>query len=291
MKWKKDALERIEQVPVPPVMARYAKLDAEMRASAKGLEQVTVDIVLETEKGYTSTFGPEAVATITAMAEGKDAGLPDEFYEEDDNDLFSINLCPAKYGACTAEKRDMMRAILNPLRAKLKELNITQIIMDKSRPPLMSHHAFTVSIIGCPNCCMSPYFSDFGIICTYRPEVHNDDCVQCGACANYCTEKAIRFEGSETIIDYDKCVKCGGCINKCPVDAFSIDQKGYKVVVGGCGSRHPQIAQTVTECTDVAGVLQILEKALLLFKEASPDGREISFHEVIKKHGVAGLQI
>jgi ferredoxin len=290
MKWDKEALERIEQVPVPPVMARYAKLDAEMRARAKGLEQVTADIVLETEKGYINAFGPEAVATITAMAEGKDAGLPDEFYEEDECDLFSINLCPAKYGACTAEKRDMMRDILRPLRAKLRELNITQIIMANSRPPLMSHHAFTVSIIGCPNCCMSPYFSDFGIICTYRPKVHNDDCVQCGVCANYCTEKAIWFEGSETIIDYDKCVKCGGCINKCPVDALSIAQKCYKVVVGGCGSRHPQLAQTVTECTDVAGVLKVLEKTLMMFKDASTDGREISFHEVIKKRGVAGLK-
>jgi len=292
MKWEKEALERMEQVPVPPVMARYAKLDAEMRTRAKGLEQVTADIVFETEKGYTSAFGAEAVATITAMSEGKDAGLPDEFYEEDDDDdLFSIYLCPAKYGACTAEKRDMMRNILNPLRAKLKALNITQIIMDKSRPPLMSHHAFTVSIIGCPNCCLSPYFSDFGIICTYWPRIHNDECVQCGACANYCTEKAIRFEGGETIIDYNKCVKCGGCINKCPVDALSIDQKCYKVVVGGCGSRHPQLAQTVTECTDVAGVLKTLEKVLLLFKEVSTDGREISFHEVIKKHGVAELRI
>ncbi len=130
MKWEKEALERIEQVPVPPVMARYAKLDAEMRARAKGLDQVTAEIVLETEKGYISTFGAEAVATITAMAEGKDAGLPDEFYEEDAEDLFAIHLCPAKYGACTAEKRDMMRSILNSLRAKLKALNITQIIME-----------------------------------------------------------------------------------------------------------------------------------------------------------------
>jgi dissimilatory sulfite reductase (desulfoviridin) alpha/beta subunit len=63
------------------------------------------------------------------------------------------------------------------------------------------------------------------------------------------------------------------------------------VVVGGCGSRHPQIAQTVTECTDVAGVLKVLEKTLMMFKETPTDGREISFHEVIKKYGVAELKI
>jgi len=290
MKWNQKALDRLEAVPVPPVMARYAKLDAEMRAQRKGLEEVTADIVLETEKGYLQAFGTEAVETIKAMSEGKDAGLPDEFYQEDPDELFSINLCPAKYGACTAEKRDLMKNILNPLREKLTALNVTQIIMDKSKPPLMSHHAFTISIIGCPNCCLSPYFSDFGVICNYKPGIDNDICVRCGACVNYCTEGAISIDEDETVIDYQKCVRCGGCVKECPADALALVQKCYKVVVGGCGSRHPQIARTVTECTDVDGVLQILEKALNLYQQAPFTGRDISFHEVIEKYGIEALQ-
>ena len=63
------------------------------------------------------------------------------------------------------------------------------------------------------------------------------------------------------------------------------------VVVGGCGSRHPQIARTVAECTDVTGVLQILEKALRLYKEAPLLGRELSFHNLIKQYGVEGLRV
>jgi hypothetical protein len=82
MKWNKEALNRIEAVPVPPVMARYAKLDAELRAQRKGLQEVTAEVVLETERGYLQTFGAEAVQTIKDMAEGKDVGLPDEFYED-----------------------------------------------------------------------------------------------------------------------------------------------------------------------------------------------------------------
>jgi Pyruvate/2-oxoacid:ferredoxin oxidoreductase delta subunit len=291
MKWNQKALDRLEAVPVPPVMARYAKLDAEMRAQRKGLEEVTTDIVLETETGYLQAFGTEAVKTIKAMSEGKDAGLPDEFYQEDPDELYSINLCPAKYGACTAEKRGLMRDILIPLRKKLQELNITQIIMDKSSPPLMSHHSFTIAIIGCPNCCLSPYFSDFGIICSYKPGLDNDTCVRCGACVTYCTEGAISIDEDETVIDYQKCARCGGCVKVCPVDALAIDRKCYKVVVGGCGSRHPQIARTVTECTDVTGVLQILEKALTLYKQAPLHGRELSFHNLIKQYGVEGLRV
>ncbi|MCX5902993.1 MAG: 4Fe-4S binding protein [Proteobacteria bacterium] len=162
--------------------------------------------------------------------------------------------------------------------------------MDKSSPPLMSHHSFTITIIGCPNCCMTPYFSDFGIICNYRPAVNHEKCVQCGACGNYCTEEAISLESGDLVIDYEKCVRCGGCVKECPADALYIDRKCYKVVVGGCGSRHPQIARTVTECTDVTGVLQILNKVLHLCKQAPFKGRELSFHEVIEKYGIEALQ-
>ena len=89
----------------------------------------------------------------------------------------------------------------------------------------------------------------------------------------------------------EKCVRCGGCVKECPVDALALDRKCYKVVVGGCGSRHPQIARTVTECTDVTGVLQILEKALTLYKQAPLHGRELSFHNLIKQYGVEGLRV
>jgi len=225
------------------------------------------------------------------MSEGKDAGLPDEFYEEDPDELFSISLCPAKYGACTAEKRNLMRDILIPLREKLKELNITQLIMDKSSPPLMSHHAFTISIIGCPNCCLSPYFSDFGIICNYTPAVNNEQCTRCGACVSCCTEEALSLASGNLVIDYKKCVRCGGCVKVCPADALAIDRKCYRVVAGGCGSRHPQIAQTVTECADVHGVLQILEKALNLYQQAPFKGRDLSFHELLSRCGVKALRI
>lgn len=40
MKWNKEAFQSLEAVPVPPVMACYAKLDAEMRARRKGLQDI-----------------------------------------------------------------------------------------------------------------------------------------------------------------------------------------------------------------------------------------------------------
>jgi NAD(P)H-nitrite reductase large subunit len=44
---------------------------------------------------------------------------------------------------------------------------------------------------------------------------------------------------------------------------------GYKVVVGGSGARHPKIAETVTEFTDLRGVLTILENTVSLIRNKS----------------------
>ena len=55
-------------------MARYAKLDAEMRAQRKGLQEVTTAIVRETEQGYVQTFGAEAGADHTGHGRGERRG-------------------------------------------------------------------------------------------------------------------------------------------------------------------------------------------------------------------------
>ena len=107
---------------------------------------------------------------------------PEEFFEDDDAELFKIETCPAKFGACTADKRAMIKAVLSPIRAKLKSLKTTDIILRKALTPLMSHHVLRVAVIGCPNCCISPYFADIGLICAFRPGLRDDGCVQCELC-------------------------------------------------------------------------------------------------------------
>jgi formate hydrogenlyase subunit 6/NADH:ubiquinone oxidoreductase subunit I len=284
IKWDEEALKIVEQIPLPPIMAHLAKLDAERRVRQKGLDTVTCAIARATEKGYEKTFGKEATELVRAMSRGEYAGLPEEFFDEDEGQLYTIQLCPARFGACTREKREMMRNVLIPIRNKLKQLDTTRIMMGMACTPLMSHHVLRVSIIGCPNCCLSPYFSDFGVICVYKPGLHDSGCVQCQACVKYCTEGAITLDNGTPVIDYQKCVMCGGCEKICPEDLIFIEQTGYKVVVGGTGSRHPQIARTIAESTDVEGVVRILEKALELCKTASKGDREISFGHIIKKH-------
>lgn len=288
MNWDKEAEKIIDEIPLPPIMGRFARMDAERRAMQKGLDSVTVAIVKAVEKGYERVFGKEATEMVRAMNRGDDVDLPDEFFADYDEELFKVDICPAQYGACTAEKREMIRDVLIPVQAKLKSLETTDIVLRKALTPLMSHHVLRVAIIGCPNCCMSPYFADIGVVCLFRPGVRQG-CVQCELCVRCCAEGAITLEDGQPVIDSERCIDCGDCISVCPKDAIVTAQKGYKVVAGGTGSRHPQLAATVSDFTDINGVVGIVEKAVLMFRDYPQDTKEISFHAMIAQEGVENL--
>jgi len=290
MEWDDEAVKIVDDIPLPPVIARYAKMDAERRARKKGLSRVTAEAAIDTAQGYEQTLGRQAVELLKAMARGENVQLPDEFFVDEPDELYSIQLCPAQYGASTMEKREQMRRILPLLRAKLKELGITQILMDKAVTSLMSHHAFRIGVTGCSNACFSPYFLDFGVLGRYRPAVKSKGCTRCGACVAYCSDHAITLGDDGPVIDYAACVLCAGCTEVCEQEVIYTQEAGYKVVAGGCGARHPVIAQTVTEFTDAAGVIAILERAVLLLKETPMQGRFISLREVIAQHGIEKLR-
>jgi len=287
--WDKEAEKIIEEISLPPIMGRFARMDAERRALQRDLDTVTVPIAKAVEKGYERVFGKEATEMVRAMSSGEDVDLPEEFFEEDDAELFKIEICPVKFGACTAEKREMIKDVLSPLREKLKSLDTTNIILRKALVPLMSHHVFRVAIIGCPNCCMSPYFADIGVVCAFRPGLREEGCVQCELCVRCCAEGAISLENGQPVINSALCIDCGDCVSACPKDVIFNAAKGYKVVAGGTGSRHPQLARTVSEFIDVAGVLNIVEKAVFMFRDYQQDTKEVSFHAMIAKEGVGGL--
>ncbi len=290
MNWDDDALKLVDEVPVPPLMTYLVKLDAERRAMSKHMDTVTAAIVKSTSKGYERTFGKESTEMVKAMLNGEDVDLSEAFFEDDENELYKIDICPVKFGACTADKREMVKDILVPLRARLKEHDLTLVVIKAARTTLMSHHVFRFSIIGCPNCCMSPFFADFGIIALYKPAVKEAGCIKCKACLKPCVENAISLDDDKPVIDDEKCVMCGGCELACEKGVIFTEAKGYKVVVGGTGARHPKLAQTVTEFTDREGVLTILDKAITLFKEKTTGKDELSFHKVIEKYGVESLR-
>ena len=88
MNWDAEAEKIIEEIPLPPIMGRFARMDAERRAMQRGLDTVTPAIAKAVEKGYERVFGKEATDMVRAMNNGEDVDLPDEFFEDDDDGAF-----------------------------------------------------------------------------------------------------------------------------------------------------------------------------------------------------------
>jgi dissimilatory sulfite reductase (desulfoviridin) alpha/beta subunit len=88
---------------------------------------------------------------------------------------------------------------------------------------------------GCPNCCVSPYMKDFGIIMQHRVDITDAACTQCGACLKMCFDQAITLTEKGPVIDRSKCAMCELCARDCPTGKLVTGAKGFLVVAGGTG--------------------------------------------------------
>ena len=293
IEWTKEAEEAVENLPLPPMLASYARLECERLAKKKDLTSVTPEVVAEADKRYDLAIGRDVMRKLRAMSRGEGEGMemPEEFFEDESKELFTIEMCPSKYGAASDIKIDNMKRLIPAIREKLKSLQVTDLMMDLTTTAVMPHCEFRVNVAGCTNACVSPYFSDFGILGSYDVELIPEKCTGCEKCVNYCSLGAITMKDNLPTFNKAICIRCAGCEEFCPESAIGVKKMGYKVVVGGYGARHPKIAQTVTEHTDLDGVLNILEKTLNLIREKSEEPmRVFSLSKLISESGVSQLQ-
>ena len=291
--WTKEAEEAVENLPLPPMLGSYARLECERLAKKKGLTSVTPAIVAEADERYDLALGRDVMRKLRAMARGEGEGMvmPEEFFEDDSKELFTIEMCPSKYGAASDIKIENMKRLIPALRGKLKDLKVTDLMMDLTADAVMPHCEFRVNVAGCTNACISPYFSDFGVLGSYDVELIAEKCTGCERCVNYCSLGAISMKDNLPTFNKTICIGCGGCEEFCPESAIRVKEMGYKVVVGGSGARHPQIAQTVTEFTDLDGALKILERTVNFIRDRYTEPmRVFTLSELISESGVSQLK-
>ncbi len=284
--WTKDAEEALENLPLPPMLGSYARLECERLAKNKGVSIITPKIVSQAENNYGRAIGRDVIRKLRAMAEGTldEPMVPDEFFEDDSAELFSISMCPVLYGAASDVKIRNVKRLVPALRKKLKELQVTDLMMDLTETAVMPHCEFRIGLTGCKNACTSPYFSDFGVLGVYEVELVADKCSGCGQCVSYCSMGVITIKDGLPVFDKVRCIKCAGCEEFCPEAAVMVKEMGYKVVAGGMGARFPKIAQTVSECTDIDGVLNILEDIVLLIKKNHTPGRVFDISGLVEEY-------
>lgn len=267
--WTKEADDAVENLPLPPMLVSYARLECERLARQKNLTTITPAIVSQAEQNYGRAIGRDVMRKLRAMADGtlSEPLVPEEFFEDDSAELFSMTMCPIQYGAASNVKIENIKRLVPKLREKLKQLKITGLMMDLTETAVMPHCEFRIGVTGCTNACTSPYFADFGVLGVYEVGLDADKCCRCGQCVSYCSRGVISLKDGLPVFDRSRCINCGGCEEFCPEAAITVSRMGYKVVAGGSGARFPKIARTLAEWTDVDGVLEILQELVTLVRE------------------------
>ncbi len=52
-------------------------------------------------------------------------------------------------------------------------------------------------------------------------KINEQECTECGACADVCPNEAISPGDGFYVIDPEKCDDCGTCVDECPVEAIA----------------------------------------------------------------------
>ena len=152
-------------------------------------------------------------------------------------------------------------------------------------------HKFKIAVGGCPNNCVKPDLNDLGIIGQRVPQIDLEKCRGCKVCQieNNCPIKVAKMVDGKITIDENACNHCGRCVGKCPFHAIEDYTNGYRIYIGGrWGKKVAQGRHLDKVFTDKDEVLEVVEKAILLFREQGITGER--FADTVARLGFENVQ-
>lgn len=152
-------------------------------------------------------------------------------------------------------------------------------------------HKFKIAVGGCPNNCVKPDLNDLGVIGQKVPEIDLDKCRGCKVCQveKACPIQVPVMKDGKAVIDDAACNHCGRCVGKCPFKAVEGFTSGYRVYIGGRWGKKVAHGRYLDKVfTDKDEVLDVIEKAILLFREQGITGER--FADTIARLGFENVQ-
>ena len=152
-------------------------------------------------------------------------------------------------------------------------------------------HKFKIAVGGCPNNCVKPDLNDLGIVGARVPGYDVSKCKGCRKCQieQSCPIHAAKLEDGRLVIDPELCNNCGRCVGKCPFHCNDEGTYGWKIYVGGRWGKRVAHGKMLSKVfTDKEEVLDIVEKAILLFRDQGISGER--FADTIERIGFENAQ-
>ena len=260
MKWTSEAEERIRKVPF--FVRRKVRKEVEKEACAAGASVVDVSHLESCRKKYMSDRRDQTAG-----------------FEVDQ--CFGADECPNR----AVEFGDIYLRIQQVLDAQ----ELGRFLRDSVKGPLKMHHAFRVSVSGCPNCCSRPQIVDFGLAGASVVQVTENECTECGACYEKCRENALfrDKDNGRPVLDTSRCLGCGDCASVCPSGTLEVVNSGFRVMLGGKLGRHPRLATELDGVRTHQQVLELLETVIRHYKEHNRGGERLG--DIIERTGLEFL--
>lgn len=152
-------------------------------------------------------------------------------------------------------------------------------------------HKFKIAVGGCPNNCVKPDLNDLGVIGQRIPEIDMEKCRGCKNCqiVENCPIKIAKLENGKLSIDPEACNHCGRCVGKCPFHAVTSYTNGYRIYIGGRWGKWVAKGRYLDKVfTDKEEMMDVIEKAILLFREQGITGER--FSDTIARLGFENVQ-
>lgn len=152
-------------------------------------------------------------------------------------------------------------------------------------------HKFKIAVGGCPNNCVKPDLNDLGVIGQKVPELDLSKCRGCKVCQveQACPINVPVIKDGKAVIDEAACNHCGRCVGKCPFKALENYTTGYRVYIGGRWGKRVAHGRYLDKVfTSKEEVLDVIEKAILLFREQGNTGER--FADTIARLGFENVQ-
>ena len=152
-------------------------------------------------------------------------------------------------------------------------------------------HKFKIAVGGCPNNCVKPDLNDLGVVGQRVPKADLEKCRGCKVCQieKNCPIKNAKLEDGKINMHPESCNHCGRCVGKCPFNAVEAEVTGYKVCIGGRWGKRVAMGQPLEKIfTSEEEVLNVIEKAILLFREQGEAGER--FADTINRLGFENVQ-